>query len=102
VNKPHVILTSLTACAIVALAATVYVQHQSIDRLTAHQRKANDSIAVLELRLQAAQERQEALEAQLDEFQQWRLHITAASRMGWRSAYRYIREFPLETEYEVE
>lgn len=42
------------------------------------------------------------LREQHDELQSWRTQVTAASRMGWSQAHRFIREFPLWTAEEVE
>ena len=47
----------------------------------------------------ACMERHQDIQEQLDEYQEWRLHIIVASRMGWAQSARYIREFPLEETY---
>jgi hypothetical protein len=60
-------------------------------------------IELLELELsRASAERQELRRhathghRRLDEFQEWRVDLTLASRMGWNAAARYVREYPLD------
>ena len=39
------------------------------------------------------------LNKELAEFQRWRVHVTTAARMGWQTADRYMRNYPLKFKY---
>jgi hypothetical protein len=53
-------------------------------------------VAKLEARQLLADARHEELIARHVELQKWREAVTVASRMGWRQAHMYMREYPLE------
>ncbi len=54
----------------------------------------------LERLMRANEEIFKRLDAERVELHAWRVHITVASRQGWFVASRYIREYPLQFEYE--
>lgn len=95
-SPPKLALATLSLTATLSLAAAVYVQYRTIDTMLGAQAQQNTINMQLQAQLAVEQRRGDELAKELEEFQQWRLHITAASRMGWSQATRYIREFPLE------
>lgn len=54
----------------------------------------------LERLMRANEEIFKRLDAERVELHAWRVHVTVASRQGWLVASRYIREYPLQFEYE--
>ena len=49
----------------------------------------------LEERIRVAELKHQQCVKDIGELQQWRMHVSVASRMGWNQANRYIQQFPL-------
>ena len=95
-----VTFATLALCAILACA----VEHWLY--LHAKYERTRYIASALERRLTRLEERGHYYEFQYQvcadkvaELQEWRGHITTASRMGWQQANRYISEYPLESHY---
>lgn len=69
------------------LVAQAYETHQLALRITELEMHRNrEEIFVLRMDRQARE---------FEEFQQWRISVTLASRHGWGAANRYIASYPL-------
>lgn len=91
----------LTAVGVCAIDQAVYM-HSKYLRATLLLTHYEARVKALEIREELHARNVAELNQRYSEFQEWRVSITLASRIGWPAARRYLDRHPLEDIYVVE
>jgi hypothetical protein len=85
-------MTGIGIIAIWAVLLALVTHARMIDAQATRMTTLERDVARLQGQCDAARE----VIVRFEEFQRWREHLTVASRMGYRAADRYLRDYPLE------